>query len=74
MSILGLAACAGAYEDLDPQQFAQALGAGDIALVDVRTAQEYAAGHIPGRYAARNLLPERQAPRRGGIGPVEGRV
>ena len=47
LSLLGLAACAGAYENLDPQQFAQAIGAGDIALVDVRTAQEYAAGHIP---------------------------
>ena len=46
--ILGLIAGSGEQKDLQVEYFASLLGQGNVALVDVRTAEEYSAGHIPG--------------------------
>jgi rhodanese-related sulfurtransferase len=35
-----------AFSDLSPSRFNQALGSGEFKLIDVRTADEYSAGHI----------------------------
>lgn len=36
------------HREVSPQQLAQLLQAGDVQVVDVREADEFAAGHIPG--------------------------
>ena len=46
-ALLGLFASAGSRSDLPVKEFAEILSDGTAALVDVRTADEYAAGHIP---------------------------
>ncbi|MBX7059976.1 MAG: rhodanese-like domain-containing protein [Leptospirales bacterium] len=49
--LLGLACTADAaagYEDLDAPAFARAIQAPGVVLIDVRTPQEYAAGHLHG--------------------------
>ena len=46
-ALLGLFSCSDAYTDLDSDAFQQIVQEGAIALVDVRTSEEYAAGHIP---------------------------
>ena len=38
----------GSVRSVDYQTFAEEIAVDDIVLVDVRTAEEYAAGHIPG--------------------------
>ena len=48
LSLLGLFACGSGYKDLGPEQFAKTIADGSIALVDVRTPEEYAAGHLHG--------------------------
>jgi rhodanese-related sulfurtransferase len=35
-------------EDYTPDQVAELLTAGEVQVIDVRTAEEHAAGHIPG--------------------------
>lgn len=51
LSLLGLASCATAYRSVSAQKFAGILG-DDMQLLDVRTAEEYAAGHIEGSLLA----------------------
>lgn len=46
LALLSFWSCKG-YEDLTADAFQQRM-AGDVQLVDVRTAEEYAAGHLPG--------------------------
>lgn len=48
LSLLGLFACGSGYKNLNTEEFANAISDGSIALVDVRTPDEYAAGHLPG--------------------------
>lgn len=48
LSLLGLFACGSGYQDLHTEAFAKAIADGSVALVDVRTPEEYAAGHLPG--------------------------
>lgn len=52
LSLLGLNACANAqdknYTDLDVAEFSQFLTTDSVQLVDVRTPEEFADGHIPG--------------------------
>ena len=49
---LGLWACAGnkkeAYKNLSSSQFEELIKSEKVQLVDVRTAEEYMEGHIPG--------------------------
>ena len=47
-SLLALFACGSGYKDLDINKFEQTITDGDAVLVDVRTAEEYAEGHLPG--------------------------
>ena len=47
-SLLALVACGSGYKDLDINEFEQAIAGGNAALVDVRTGEEYAEGHLPG--------------------------
>ena len=47
-SLLGLFACGSGYKDLNTEEFSKAIADGTVALVDVRTPDEYAAGHLPG--------------------------
>ena len=47
-SLLGLFACGSGYKDLNVEEFEQNLADGKVALVDVRTAEEYAEGHLMG--------------------------
>lgn len=50
--MLGLNGCMNAqdksYTDMDVEAFSNYLKDGDVQLVDVRTPEEYAEGHIPG--------------------------
>ncbi len=46
-ALMGLFAGGASRADLPVNEFAAILGEGTVALVDVRTADEYAAGHIP---------------------------
>lgn len=47
MPFLGCIACAGGnYNNLTTGEFAQAIKGGEYAVVDVRTPEEYAAGHL----------------------------
>lgn len=52
LSFLGLNACVNAqdksYADLDVEAFSNFIGEDDVQLVDVRTPEEYAEGHIAG--------------------------
>lgn len=49
LSLIGLFSCGSAsYENLKAVEFAKAIADGSVALVDVRTPEEYAAGHLPG--------------------------
>ncbi len=48
ISLLSLFSCAKAYSDLDCASFALKAEDPSIVLIDVRTAEEYAEGHIPG--------------------------
>ena len=56
LSLLGMNACMNAqgnnFTDMDVEHFAQYITNGDVQLVDVRTPEEYAEGHIEG---ARNI-------------------
>ncbi|MBQ9411462.1 MAG: MBL fold metallo-hydrolase [Bacteroidales bacterium] len=45
---LGCIACSGAYDNLSTGEFASAIASGTMAVVDVRTPEEYAAGHLHG--------------------------
>ena len=51
LSLLGLSVNASAQSDsiktVDAAQFAEIIKSDSVVLVDVRTAEEYAAGHIP---------------------------
>ena len=47
LAVMGLSSCAG-YETVPADEFASRLAAGDVQLLDVRTSDEYSAGHIPG--------------------------
>ena len=47
-TLLGLFACGNGYKDLDVNEFEKAIADGEVAVVDVRTAEEYAAGHLVG--------------------------
>ena len=47
-SCLGLSACGGNYESLDTEAFAKEIGTGNHAVVDVRSPEEYAQGHLHG--------------------------
>ncbi len=57
------AAAAGKRSDVSNQAFAEALAAGDVAVIDVRTAGEYANGHVPGAVLAplQELSPDHPA-------------
>lgn len=52
LSVLGLNACVNArdkvYTDMDVESFSTFLSDDDVQLVDVRTPEEYASGHIAG--------------------------
>ncbi len=48
VSLLGLFACAKNYTDLSIDQFADSMAAEKLAVLDIRTPQEYAAGHLRG--------------------------
>lgn len=52
LSLLGLNGCASAqdrkYVDMDVSEFSNLLRNDSVQLVDVRTPEEYADGHIPG--------------------------
>ena len=48
LSLLGLFACGSGYNNLSTEEFAKAIAAGEMAVVDVRTPDEYAAGHLHG--------------------------
>lgn len=48
LSLLGLFACSNAFTNLSPEEFSHAIASGEAAVVDVRTPDEYAAGHLPG--------------------------
>ena len=56
LSLLGMNACMNAqgnnFTDMDVEHFAQYITNSDVQLVDVRTPEEYAEGHIEG---ARNI-------------------
>ena len=43
---LGCIACSGAYNNLTTEEFASAVASGTMAVVDVRTPEEYTAGHL----------------------------
>ena len=47
-ALLALFAGSNGQADLSVGDFEALLGEGNAALVDVRTAEEYSAGHIPG--------------------------
>ena len=47
-SLLGLFTGCHAYTNLGTEDFSHAIASGEVALVDVRTMDEYAAGHLPG--------------------------
>ncbi|WP_105204347.1 rhodanese-like domain-containing protein [Neobittarella massiliensis] len=62
---------AGTYQKITPQQGREMIDAGGVTLVDVRTAGEYAQGHIPGAILVPNdiiasrppeKLPDKSAP------------
>jgi L-ascorbate metabolism protein UlaG (beta-lactamase superfamily)/rhodanese-related sulfurtransferase len=48
LSLIGLFAGCKDYTNLDPEEFSHEMASGNVAVVDVRTADEYAAGHLPG--------------------------
>ena len=48
LSLMGLIACGSGYKDLNINEFEETLSHGSTALVDVRTPEEYAEGHLPG--------------------------
>ncbi len=48
LSLLGLIACGSSYKDLDVAEFENNIAGGNVAVVDVRTAEEYAEGHLAG--------------------------
>lgn len=48
LSLMGLIACGSGYKDLNINEFEEAVSNGSTALVDVRTPEEYAEGHLPG--------------------------
>ena len=48
VSLLGLFACAKNYTDLSIDEFADSMAAEKLAVLDIRTPQEYAAGHLRG--------------------------
>lgn len=48
LSVLSLFSCGNGYPNLEPEAFSRAVTSGEYAVVDVRTADEYAAGHLPG--------------------------
>ena len=47
-ALLGIFACGSGQNDLTANDFEVLLSEGEVSLVDVRTAEEYASGHIPG--------------------------
>ena len=62
---------AGTYQKITPRQGREMIDAGGVTLVDVRTAGEYAQGHIPGAILVPNdiiasrppeKLPDKSAP------------
>lgn len=48
LSLFPLFACGHGYDSLKPGDFSRAVASAECAVVDVRTAEEYAAGHLPG--------------------------
>ena len=51
VGVLVLSACgsgAGATQKLEPQAFAEAAGKPGVVVLDVRSPEEFAAGHLPG--------------------------
>ena len=48
VSLLGLFACGNGFKSLDVNSFERTLDQGGVTLVDVRTPEEYAEGHLPG--------------------------
>ena len=51
VSVLFVAGCsssAGAIQDVDPQTWLQSVSQSGVTIVDVRTPEEFAAGHIEG--------------------------
>ena len=46
LSLLGLFACGSGYNNLSTEEFAKAIAAGEMAVVDVRTPDEYAADRL----------------------------
>ena len=50
LTVLGLASACGQknYEDADVNEFARLMASPDVVLLDVRTAAEYAEGHLSG--------------------------
>lgn len=47
-SLVGCKSNRQGFRSLTPRQFERAIARPDVMLVDVRTEEEYAAGHIPG--------------------------
>lgn len=43
-----LTACTASYENLDVEKFGKTISDGNVKILDVRTPDEYAQGHIPG--------------------------
>ena len=46
LSLLGLVACGNGYKNLTVDQFETEMASGAVAIVDVRTPEEYAEGHL----------------------------
>ena len=65
LSLLGLFACGSGYNNLSTEEFAKAIAAGEMTVVDVRTPDEYAAGHLHGAsncdWFAKDFLQKMQA-------------
>lgn len=53
-----LVACSGTYETLDVDKFADTIADGNAQILDVRTQEEYAEGHIPGSIQLDVKLPD----------------
>jgi rhodanese-related sulfurtransferase len=54
-----------AYRDLTPEEVEALLSSGEVQIIDVRTAGEYARGHLPGA----RLVPLQEFPAR--LGEIE---
>ncbi len=46
--VIALAGCATGYETVNTVQAKQMIEAKEVEIIDVRTPEEYAAGHVPG--------------------------